>query len=153
MRRLILAALFLSFYSAARADVDQVYDWSFTGTTYCGLGPGCAGFRAQSVFESGTFTVQGTDVTVPNIVSYTGFSSDGVSTFDDLFLYQEINVIANWGPGCGGECTGPAQAAGFFSYTPAVPEPSTWAMMILGFSGLGFMAYRRKQNGSAFSIA
>ena len=26
----------------------------------------------------------------------------------------------------------------------AVPEPSTWAMMILGFLGLGFMAARRK---------
>jgi hypothetical protein len=28
--------------------------------------------------------------------------------------------------------------------TPSVPEPSTWAMMILGFAGIGFMAYRRK---------
>jgi hypothetical protein len=28
--------------------------------------------------------------------------------------------------------------------TTAVPEPSTWAMMILGFAGIGFMAYRRK---------
>jgi hypothetical protein len=28
--------------------------------------------------------------------------------------------------------------------TGAVPEPSTWAMMILGFAGVGFMAYRRK---------
>ncbi len=28
--------------------------------------------------------------------------------------------------------------------TPPVPEPSTWAMMILGFAGIGFMAYRRK---------
>jgi hypothetical protein len=27
--------------------------------------------------------------------------------------------------------------------TAAVPEPSTWAMMILGFFGLGFMAYRK----------
>jgi hypothetical protein len=26
----------------------------------------------------------------------------------------------------------------------AVPEPSTWAMMILGFASIGFMAYRRK---------
>jgi PEP-CTERM motif len=26
----------------------------------------------------------------------------------------------------------------------AVPEPSTWGMMILGFMGVGFMAYRRK---------
>lgn len=28
---------------------------------------------------------------------------------------------------------------------PAVPEPSTWAMMILGFAGVGFMAYRRRK--------
>jgi hypothetical protein len=26
----------------------------------------------------------------------------------------------------------------------AVPEPSTWAMMILGFASIGFIAYRRK---------
>ena len=25
-----------------------------------------------------------------------------------------------------------------------VPEPSTWAMLILGFACIGFMAYRRK---------
>jgi hypothetical protein len=36
---------------------------------------------------------------------------------------------------------------------PAVPEPSTWAMMILGFMGVGFMAYRRKQNGAALRVA
>lgn len=30
---------------------------------------------------------------------------------------------------------------------PAVPEPSTWAMMILGFAGVGFMAYRRSRRG------
>jgi PEP-CTERM motif len=27
----------------------------------------------------------------------------------------------------------------------AVPEPSSWAMMILGFLGVGFMAYRREK--------
>jgi hypothetical protein len=26
----------------------------------------------------------------------------------------------------------------------AVPEASTWAMMVLGFASVGFMAYRRK---------
>lgn len=35
---------------------------------------------------------------------------------------------------------------GFLS--SAVPEPSTWAMMVLGFAGVGFMAYRRKSQGS-----
>ena len=34
----------------------------------------------------------------------------------------------------------------------AVPEPSTWAMMILGFFGLGFMGYRRKLSGRALRI-
>jgi PEP-CTERM motif len=34
----------------------------------------------------------------------------------------------------------------------AVPEPSTWAMMILGFAGVGFMAYRRSSK-DAFRLA
>jgi hypothetical protein len=34
----------------------------------------------------------------------------------------------------------------------AVPEPSTWAMMLLGFAGVGFMAYRRKSK-PAFRFA
>jgi PEP-CTERM motif len=42
--------------------------------------------------------------------------------------------------------------AQFVTQVAAVPEPSTWAMMILGFLGVGFMAYRRKQSGSAFRI-
>ncbi len=37
--------------------------------------------------------------------------------------------------------------------TAAVPEPSTWAMMILGFAAIGFMAYRCRQNGTALRIA
>jgi hypothetical protein len=30
-----------------------------------------------------------------------------------------------------------------FAFGGAVPEPSTWAMMLLGFAGLGFAGYRR----------
>ena len=32
------------------------------------------------------------------------------------------------------------------SQVTAVPEPSTWAMMLLGFAGVGFAAYRRKRS-------
>jgi hypothetical protein len=35
----------------------------------------------------------------------------------------------------------------------AVPEPSTWAMMILGFAGVGFMAYRRRNNNAMLRAA
>jgi hypothetical protein len=30
-----------------------------------------------------------------------------------------------------------------FDATTAVPEPATWAMMLLGFAGLGFVSYRK----------
>jgi hypothetical protein len=33
-----------------------------------------------------------------------------------------------------------------------VPEPSTWAMMILGFSGIGYLTYRRR-NQRALNVA
>jgi PEP-CTERM motif len=26
----------------------------------------------------------------------------------------------------------------------SVPEPSTWAMLLIGFAGIGFMAYRKR---------
>jgi hypothetical protein len=35
----------------------------------------------------------------------------------------------------------------------AVPEPSTWAMMLLGFAGLGFMAYRRSRKDRGLALA
>lgn len=37
----------------------------------------------------------------------------------------------------------------------AVPEPATWAMMLLGFLGLGFMGYRKsnKTGSSSFRLA
>jgi hypothetical protein len=58
-----------------------------------------------------------------------------------LFISQyELVDRLSCGPGCSIGVGG-------------VPEPSTWAMMILGFAGLGFMAYRRKQNGPALGLA
>jgi hypothetical protein len=36
-------------------------------------------------------------------------------------------------------------------FANAVPEASTWAMMVLGFFGVGFLAYRRK--GTGFRLA
>jgi hypothetical protein len=36
---------------------------------------------------------------------------------------------------------------GTLTAVSAVPEASTWAMMILGFMGVGFMAYRRSGQG------
>jgi hypothetical protein len=66
---------------------------------------------------------------------------------------DEFNVIVGF--------TGGSIIPADFSYTAtwtgfevaAVPEPSTWAMMILGFCGVGFMAYRREHNGASLRMA
>ena len=35
----------------------------------------------------------------------------------------------------------------------SIPEPSTWAMMLLGFTGLGYAAFRRKAKGGSAAAA
>jgi hypothetical protein len=35
----------------------------------------------------------------------------------------------------------------------AVPETSTWAMLLLGFAGIGFMAYRRRTKADMLRVA
>lgn len=45
---------------------------------------------------------------------------------------------------CGTDC-------GIGVITTGVPEPSTWAMMILGFTGVGFLTYRRRRQSTELS--
>jgi hypothetical protein len=47
------------------------------------------------------------------------------------------------------EGTGNVEAFGTFDVTfnvSAVPEPSTWVMILLGVAGVGFMAHRRRKS-------
>jgi hypothetical protein len=37
--------------------------------------------------------------------------------------------------------------------TSAVPEPATWAMMLIGFAGLGFAGYRQKKRKGALALS
>jgi hypothetical protein len=67
--------------------------------------------------------------------SYVFFS--GV-TFDKIMLSSSSNSFELDNINYGSDHVG--------ANGPAAPEPATWAMMILGFAGVGFMAYRRKRN-------
>lgn len=83
---------------------------------------------------------------------YTGFNA--VAVFDPRISYITDLYTANGGANSPlvEPTTTESSPYGWFggnvelSNVSAVPEPSTWAMMILGFLGLGFMAYRRKAN-------
>ena len=65
--------------------------------------------------------------------------------------YTALNAILAGGPNLRlGISASLSDATGgpdsFNAIAAAVPEPSTWAMMLLGFCGLGFMAYCRKSS-------
>jgi hypothetical protein len=93
-----------------------------------------------------SFTITGGVVTAADFYIY------GANNFyDQLYLNSPFSIGTNylnignnnfqevW---TNGPLNGPSGLQ--ISVAGAVPEPSTWAMMIVGFAGLGFMAYRRK---------
>src|SRR5258708_36249582 len=79
------------------------------------------GYRSGSLIDSFTSSDLGSS-------SYTTFTLGwtGIDQLDFSNNHQQNLLLTN------------------FDVTTGVPEPSTWAMMLLGFTGLGFMAYRRK---------
>ena len=130
-----------SAVNLARVGVGGVNSFTYTDPTQFGIG---------------TFTDAG------NVVTPTYSTEDDG---DQVFLnyptgggalisgvpFGNSSVDSLFSPTCSGEVCG-FQLSGTVSIdstvTSGVPEPSTWAMMILGFFGLGFMAYRRKSEGS-----
>jgi len=78
-----------------------------------------------------TFGSNGFSFDDPPILTYLDANGNIVP---DLVLYNsELNGII------------PLSGQQFAAFdVSSVPEPSTWAMMILGFCGIGFMTYRRK---------
>jgi len=98
-----------------------------------------------------------------------GFLPSNSTPYQGELFIQFQNSLSGGGidPIVGGyECFGfscsPQTAGGptgdirFFNldskpFASAVPEPSTWAMMILGFAGLGFLTYRRSRKSVAIA--
>lgn len=78
-------------------------------------------------------------------VTLSTFSFDvyEASTINPIVISNLVNSSA--GPDVTGIVSGPSGNAVIVGSLPStVPEPSTWSMMIFGFAGLGFMAYRRR---------
>ena len=68
-------------------------------------------------------------------------------TTDAVRIYggaSDDNFCFDGSCGQGGYAVGQVELFG----TPAVPEPSTWAMMLIGFAGLGFVGYRTRKTVS-----
>jgi hypothetical protein len=65
---------------------------------------------------------------------------------DTAYFYNSSDSILHLTYTQIGPAAGLSHTADFGTITPAVPEPSTWAMMILGFFGIAFMTYRQRKN-------
>jgi hypothetical protein len=86
--------------------------------------------------------IKGSDLAAPIAATgnQLGPNSNAYITFSNL-LFDEV-ILSSSG-----------NSFEFSNVAAAAPEPATWAMMILGFFGVGFVAYRRKASGPAFRLA
>ena len=133
--------------------------WLSTNTatdsiTFSNFGPSISAIGANffgagqfGLFQDGSVVLSYTDslgvdtvvIVIATTSSFVGFVSDGTITSltieaiqpDGGFLWPAVDNLML------------AQRL-----TSAVPEPSTWAMMILGFAGVGFLAYRRRKTSA-----
>ena len=82
---------------------------------------------------------------VAPIASDTWSIGPGTITFD----VTDNNLLGNdfalgWAITCGNDVIQGQVDIPIQFHVGGVPEPSTWAMLLLGFAGIGFLAYRRK---------
>jgi hypothetical protein len=108
------------------------------------------GFAGGLGFQSMEFTV------TANGVELLESTFKGLAVAESFFRDRVIDLGSDFG-GPGIDLTIAynlvADGSGGFGFDfalgGAVPEPSTWAMMLLGFAGLGYAGYRRAREPRA----
>lgn len=103
-------------------------------------GSGGANFEIDNIF----YPTGGTSE-----LSYQGGIALLLSNGASYYVSSDCNP-GDSGAGCTG---GYYDVEGAATIAPPVPEASTWAMMILGFAGIGFLAYRRNSKATVMAAA
>jgi hypothetical protein len=89
------------------------------------------------------------------VIAFAGTDINAATTFLSITVDNPVggrvadqyNALNNGAPYAG------FPTAGFWTATlPPVPEPSTWAMMLFGFAGLGFVAHRASRRPAATRV-
>ena len=152
-------------YAEGINDAGQVVGWSqvggtvyateWSGGSVINLGrlPGSTASYATGVNDAGqvvgysltpdaVYATLWSGESVINLGVLAGNDSEalGINDAGQVVGYIGTGLAAQWSP------SDPSAAS-------AVPEPSTWAMMLLGFAGLGFAGYRRAKAGRATLVA
>ena len=127
----------LNFTSPSNAFDAQVFNLNIQQTT--NPAPDNVFNISQALLNNlGPFTLNGVTVSDIHFVEYGDGWYDGSKWTNPEGKTSTLKILADFT---------------FETHAPPIPEPSTWAMMILGFAGVGFMAYRRKRGGNALTAA
>jgi hypothetical protein len=106
------------------------------------LAGGNAGNAYVSFFGGDGSLIQTMTLSALPVVASYGFSRDGA--------VHDIRGVSIWND----DVTGFGLANIRFNVASAVPEPATWAMMLMGFGAAGYsMRRRRRQNGGLPQLA
>jgi hypothetical protein len=140
----LLSSFDVAFLYSQGFQMDNVFEIALLGLT------GPASTITVTVTSPTTATLSGAFGSVTN-----ESAGDNTGAGEWLVQFTTPVLFTNlvFEPGDGG--TSSAQGDFAFvnmTFSSAVPEASTWAMMILGFMGVGFLAYRRRGNGPVMRL-
>ena len=153
----ILATFTLSATNSGPAtvsggEITQHYNGTFSITS--GATNYLSGTFADAVFGAGgALTLSASNPSPTQSVSFTSnvIAPSLISAFNRAASLSFTDVTPSAAIVAGTLRSFHSDVSGDFS--SSVPEPSTWAMMLLGFAGLGYVGFRKARARSAISIA
>jgi PEP-CTERM motif len=141
-----ITAASITFGSGAASLDPNLGLFAYTGS-YSNLVNGTGGVAAFDDLGSGasygTVVVSTSDITFTVILDAVALADLNAAEGGDFALG---GAVSNWAGGADLFGQTRAETPSYLTLTTAaVPEPSTWAMMALGFAGLGLMGYRSRR--------
>jgi hypothetical protein len=137
--------------TSSGGEITQHYNGTFSITN--GATNYLSGTFSDAVFGSGgALTQSASNPSSTQSVSFTSnvIAPDLIAAFDRAMSLSFTDVSPSAAIVLGTLRSFHSDVSGNFSST--VPEPSTWAMMLLGFAGLGYVGFRKARARSAISI-
>ena len=128
-----------SFVSGTKGDQGDIYEGALLGPANWGSGP--TTFASSSSGDLVALVPSGAEIIVPDDYAFGDALSETSTYLGASFASLGLNpgsYVYSWGTGDHADTFTLNVVAG------SVPEPSTWAMMLLGLAGVAWVGWRAK---------
>jgi hypothetical protein len=150
-----ISATTAALTSVATSPLGSSGDLAFAGGTLFEAASGSNGANQLVNASTGTIVGQFHTTTTSGFNNVFGLADDGTSMFavagTEIFSVDLSSGLLTPVLDYSGHGLGDANGTAFLAENTTVPEPSTWAMMMLGFAGLGFFGYRVSRKNAAIA--